>query len=258
MNSSNINNIKNNLKVFLTCLKSLGISEYCDLGRENFCVSTRSDSASENWVFYDADFNPDDVNNAVKFFDGRKLKFIWPVLSPDYNHDVLSRAGLNYAGELLGMSFDVKNIKNVRNNIKFCISRSDDDAELWARTAWRGFGGGDNAPENFLSAARDMLKNNKLIQVTAKLEDINAGTFLLCDDAINFGVYYFAVPPEVRRKKIAQAMMNEIINAAMLDNKNKIVLQSTPAGVPFYKNFGFDTVFNIPVFTNTADFDDVF
>ena len=66
------------------------------------------------------------------------------------------------------------------------------------------------------------------------------------------GVYYFATIPEQRRKGVARSMMNEICR---LSNGKKILLQATPMGLPFYKNFGFKELCKIPVY---SDSDDVF
>ena len=64
------------------------------------------------------------------------------------------------------------------------------------------------------------------------------------------GVYYFATLPKFRRKGIARAMMSEICR---LSSGKTIVLQATPSGVPFYKNFGFEELFTIPVYSNEND-----
>lgn len=261
-----MNEIIENLRDFLICLCTLKSSYVCDITGGNFCVSTNSDFASENWAFYDPrhkELSSEIIQNAKKFFKELNLNFILPVLNEKFDLEILKREGLNYAGNLTGMSFNVlKKIEietaiKTENKLKIRVSSSDDNTDEWAETAWRGFGG-ESAPENFLKISRDMGASKYLKLFAAYSGDTSVGTFLLCEDKINAGVYYFAVKPEFRRKKIAHAMMNAIINIALECGKNKIVLQATPAGVPFYKNFGFDEIFNIPVFTNAENFDDVF
>jgi len=51
----------------------------------------------------------------------------------------------------------------------------------------------------------------------------------------------------MRRKGIARAMMNEICR---LSANKKIVLLSMEGGLLFYKNFGFEELSTIPIYSN--------
>ena len=242
--------IINNLREFLSCLKSLSMSESIKLDdKDNFCVATGVQSESENWVFYDdKDISAEIINQAKSFFDNKDLKFIWPVWREDLNLKLNNLNLLKSDGFMTGMYLDVKNFKTepereiLNNNLKFKIldlNSSQQEIDSWACAAWYGFDDGSNLQEKFLELARELVLNNKIRLVEAALNNKSVGTVLLCEDDLNLGVYYFAVLPEFRRRGIAGLMMNKVIKLACKLGKNKIVLQATQEGEKFYKSFGF-------------------
>lgn len=236
------------LKFFLTRLTSLSVSESMTLGdKGGFCVSTAC--SYENWIYYPERITSRKVvDDAVKFFVDRNVSFMWPVY--DGGQEVLDDAGLLYAGNLAAMSLDPSKAI-IRDTPDVEIEPVHDTAE-WARTAWHGFGGGldDTPPEYY--ALIDALSHDRgnLAMYTARHEGKAAGIFLITNEPELTGVYYFAVVPEMRRKGIAGAMMKEVCR---LSEGKTIVLQSTPAGRPFYRSFGFDELFMMPVYSTESD-----
>ena len=124
-------------------------------------------------------------------------------------------------------------------------------ADEWSATAWRGFGGEDDAPENYCRFVRALVDDAENLSLhLAKFDGKSAGVFATTNEPERVGVYYFATVPELRRKGIASSMMSEICR---LSAGRKIVLQSTPMGVKFYCSFGFDELFRIPVYSTDKD-----
>lgn len=245
--------IWDDLKFFLTRLKFLPISESLSLGKNGgFCVSTRC--ASENWIYYPENLDsPEIVNMAVKFFHERNISFMWPVY--DGGREILEYCGLLYAGSLTAMSMNPKALSGTAINsaVKFMRVNSDNDAKIWARTAWHGFGGGiDDTPENYYALVNALYNDRENMALyIAEFDGKISGTFLITTGEKNLtGIYYFAVIPEFRRLGIASAMMTEICR---LSNGKKLVLQATPSGLKFYKKFGFDELFRIPVYSTEED-----
>lgn len=70
-----------NLGAFLDVLRGLSASEAMDLSPEGgFCLSTRSRSASENWVWLLPDLVTQERAEAtLRFFGDRGLPFVWPL-----------------------------------------------------------------------------------------------------------------------------------------------------------------------------------
>ncbi len=244
-----MNIVWENLKFFVTCLKNLPVSKNLILeNNKGFCVSTGCDF--ESWVFYPEKINSYEVvEDVIKFFQDNKISFVWPLY--DDGEKFLERAGLIYAGDLTAMSFEPgKNSYNGHDE-KILIKRCNDH-KIFAQTVWQGFNGEINEiPEKyfaFIEALNNYTKNFSLY--IAEYENQNVGTFLITHGENLTGVYYFATLPKFRRKGVARAMMKKICELSI---GKKIVLQATPSGLNFYKNFGFEKLFNIPVYSNETD-----
>ena len=245
------NEIWENLKFFLERLKNLPVSENLRLGNNGgFCVSTGCDF--ESWVYFPERVNDAEVvNEAVKFFSERNISFVWPIYEAG-NEKFLENSGLVYAGNLEAMTLEPDKINLERANEDVRILRVSDNPEIWAKTAWHSFGGGlDDVEENYYAFV-NALNNDRenLALYLAELDNEPVGTFLLTCEKNFAGIYYFGVIPELRRKKIAASMMNEICRLSL---GKKIVLQATPSGVPFYEKFGFERLFTIPVYSDESE-----
>ena len=231
---------------FLTCLKNLPVSKSLTLDKTNggFCVSTGC--SFESWVHYPERItNPEIVENVKKFFGEEKISYMWPV----YNggEKILEECGLVYAGNLMAMSYESKS-SHATNNLDIYEADSHD----WADIAWQGFGSeaGTTSKEYYklVEAFKNDRKNLRLF--IADYENKHAGTFLITNEKDLMGVYYFATVPEFRRKGVAREMMNKICELA---EGKTIVLQATPMGLPFYKKFGFEERFIIPIYSTESD-----
>ena len=55
-----------------------------------------------------------------------------------------------------------------------------------------------------------------------------------------------------KRKRAASTQTN-VPTGDKVSSGKKILLQATPAGLPFYKNFGFEELCKIPVYSDTRD-----
>ena len=237
---------------FTNNLKNLPVSKSLDLSSKNFCVSTGC--SFESWVYYpEKIINQKDVENVMKFFQEQNISFMWPVYSE--GEDILKNSGLLYAGKLIAMSLSLKhlntNMIDATAPVIVDIKQSSGGVEAWAKTAWRGFGGNfDDTPESYFELVKSFDECENFSLYIAKYENKNAGTFLITHEENLTGVYYFATVPEFRRKGIARAMMNEICR---LSGNKTIVLQATPSGFPFYKNFGFKELFEMPIYSTEQD-----
>ena len=143
------------LKFFLTRLKSLSVSESMSINDESFCVSTGT--YYENWIYCP---NPERVNDAANFFRERDIAFMWPV----YDSESLRHTDLIYAGDLTAMSLESNSVHESESNpdVKILRVKSHDDAVLWAKTAWHSFGGEyDDVPDNYYTFV-DSLKDESI------------------------------------------------------------------------------------------------
>ncbi len=255
--------VLDNLEFFLTRLRGLSCCRSVDLPEGGFCLFTGSDSASENWVFRRG-AAPDEeaVHAALRFFgecatgEGA-APFIWPL--PE-GGGVLPRFGLPERGRLLAMSRGCVGPADAPADggvpeASFVPVLDEAGAERWAETMWQGFGAEPGAPGNLHVLVRGMRADGTLTLVTARIEDQNAGTFLLASAPSSpaAGVYYFAVPPRYRRRGVATAMMAEILRIVRRGGKRQVLLQATPSGVPFYLAAEFGALGEIPLFSAGDD-----
>ena len=251
-----MNIVWENFGFFFENLKNLSVSKSLNLSNKNFCVSTGCDL--ESWVYYpEKNIAPEDVENVIKFFNEQNISFLWPVYGN--GEEVLKSSGLFYAGDLTAMkmepldstslsSYDA--ISPQEGRLKPSIVDGS-GLSAWTKTVWEGFGGNpDEIPEKYFSMVKSFSECKNFSLYLSKYEGKEAGTFLLTNEENLTGVYYFATRPEFRRKGIARAMMSEI---QRLSGSKTIVLQATPSGVPFYKNFGFEELFKIPIYSNESD-----
>ena len=242
-----MNEVWENLRFFTARLKALAMSESLPLGNEGYCVSTGT--GSENWVYFPERVTPEAVNDVVRFFGERDEAFMWPVY--DGGTEALESGGLLYAGELVAMALDPAGISlRVKEGVTFERVTPELSGEF-AATAWCGFAGEGDAPESYCRFVGGLVDDAENVSLyLAKYDGRNAGVFALTNELESVGVYYFATVPELRRKGIASAMMSEVCR---MSGGRRIVLQSTPMGVKFYRSFGFDELFKIPVYSTEED-----
>ena len=249
------NIIWEDFRFFLESLKSLSVSKVLTLSHNQcFCVSTNC--SWESWVCYpDSITNPEDVERVVKFFRENNISFMWPLFSDDESScKILEASGLVYAGKLEAMTLRPdKAIKTrVNPDVKFRLVDDSKLARVWADNAFKAFSEGDEegTPENYYALVNSFVESENFMLYLAELDDKASGVFMITREEKLTGVYYFATLPELRRRGIAASMMNEICR---LSGEKIITLQATPAGVPFYKSFGFDDLFAIKVYSTEAN-----
>ncbi|MBQ7263876.1 MAG: GNAT family N-acetyltransferase [Synergistaceae bacterium] len=250
------------LGVFLSRLKGLSPCLSRDLGGgRGMCLSTGSSSASENWAFYPSRIEDvATVEDAMRFFGERGEPFVWPLYHDDADQaDLLRRAGLRLGGRLLAMGRSVRGGPCPRDDggadgPAFHAARDLDGAARWAAAAWRGFDGEGEMPASSRDLAMAMAREPGLVMETASLRGEDAGTFLLdIAPGGDAGAYYVAVLPAWRRRGVARAMMARMARLADERGARRLLLQSTPSGVPFYRSVGFEASSEIPLFSTSDD-----
>ncbi len=247
-----VNDALRDMRFMMECLRNIPSNESIALGN-GFCVSTKTEA--ENWVYFPGCVNDiETVKAAAKFFSKRNEGFTWPVF--DGGNEILSDAGLFYGGQLRAMSLDSDSVISIRGNdsVTFSAVTSREDSLRWAKCSWTAFEYEDDEPsEDYFAFAENLMSCKNFALYIAVLHGRDCGTFMITDDDNLSGVYYFAVLPEMRRKGIAAAMMNEIRRLSHGKNGQKIVLQAESKGVPFYSAYGFKDAGGIDIFSNSED-----
>lgn len=241
------------LGFFLTRLRGLSSCRFLSLPG-GFCLTTGSNSASENWAFFPG-VQPDEelAGKALRFFEERGVPFVWPVEGGN-TPGALVVAGLRERGRLVVMRRDTEGLHDGKADVTFHLVSSPSEARRWAEIAWRGFDGGLPAPEPFQKLVEAMAADTSCLRLmTARIRGKDVGTFLLALGGRTMGIYYFATVPERRRQGVAAAMMAEAGRMALAAGCPELVLQSTPAGLPFYRRAGFAPLGELALFSSSED-----
>ena len=138
------------------------------------------------------------------------MSFMWPIY--DGGGEVLRSSGLYHAGELTAMSLNPNKAVKPALNSSVKIRSAEKIPDEWAKTVWRAFEyEGDEVSREYYDLVEAFNNDRESFSLyIAELDGEFAGTFLLTHEKFLSGVYYFGVIPELRRKKVAASMMNEI------------------------------------------------
>lgn len=149
------------------------------------------------------------------------------------------------------MSFDLTRARP--NKPTGTLSRvcGESEANEWGRVVWEGFGGAVVTPE-YLALARHLAarKENKLYLLRDGSDAVSSA--LLHHTERSCGLYYFATPPEFRRRGHAKRLMEFLVNEAARDYK-EMVLLATPEGLPLYSAFGYRALAEIPMRSDSEE-----
>ena len=106
-------------------------------------------------------------------------------------NDEARKAGVKVSG-INGLTFMEVPMKRDVSGVSFVPVLDEAGAERWAETMWQGFGAEPGAPGNLHVLVRGMRADGTLTLVTARIEDQDAGTFLLASapSSSAVGVYY--------------------------------------------------------------------
>ena len=139
-------------------------------------------------------------------------------------------------------------------DVTFHPVSSPEAARRWAQAAWQGFDGEGLAPGAFQKLVEAMAGDASGLQlVLARIQGEDVGTFLLALGDQTMGIYYFAVLLGFRRRGVAASMMAEAGRMALAAGCHELVLQSTPAGLSFYRNAGFTPRGELALFSSSGD-----
>lgn len=206
--------------------------------------------AGENYALFSAAAGRRDAESAVNFFRNTGTDFVVPILpwSSDELVLALERLGLpvrrNYTAMMYSYTAPTQNCGNF-------IEVSDySGAEEWGRAVWHGFDGEESVPESYIGFARSLFKNARNSLLLMKQGGKPVCTALIHINGGISGLYYFSTLPRFRRQGMARRFMLAFAEKYMACG---MVLLATEEGLPFYKNYGFETLADIPIRCATDD-----
>lgn len=210
--------------------------------------------AGENYLLLSASASAFEAEQLINFFEARALLFAAPILPGVSGKSLaaLERACVKPALCYTAMSLPLGSMRGNKAAGLLTAVKSSGEAEEWGRMVWRGFDGEDETPDDYLSLARHLANqpDNSLYLLKDDGGHVSCG--LLHRTANSCGLYYFATPPEHRRRGHARRLMEALAIQAAREYK-EMVLLATPQGLPFYTAFGFKALAEISMLANTTE-----
>lgn len=210
--------------------------------------------AGENYLLLSAKASAFEAEQLINFFEARSLSFAAPILPGISGKSLaaLERASVTPVLCYTAMSLALSHMRSDKAAGRLVTVKNSGEAEEWARAVWRGFDGGEETPDDYLSLARHLANQpeNGLYLLQEGGAYVSCG--LLHRTANSCGLYYFATPPEHRRRGHAGRLMQALAIQAAREYK-EMVLLATPQGLPFYTAFGFKALAEIPMLANTTE-----
>jgi len=208
--------------------------------------------ATENYLVLEPSDTPFDALRLISFLKASGLPFVAPVL-PGIQQKLLSALDESQILPVLtftAMSIDLSGASKPGAESALLRVTGEDLADTWGRVVWDGFDSGGAVTKEYLSLARHManLPENRLYLFCE--EDTPVSSAMLHFTERSCGLYYFSTIAGFRRRGYAKRLMQALADEAAREY-GELVLLATPEGLPFYRSFGFRTLAEISMRSNS-------
>jgi ribosomal protein S18 acetylase RimI-like enzyme len=155
--------------------------------------------------------------------------------------ELLEAEGFEICLEQIAMFLKPKELLQEKSNFRLQKVGNETQANLWAKLFKQAFG--------YLISAETILKNLPYLSYYIAYDNGHAvGTGLTNITHKTLGVHSIGVPPSMRRKGFAEAIMINLINRAIEDQVETITLQASNMGKGLYLKLGFQEQFEIKTY----------
>ncbi|WP_420387207.1 GNAT family N-acetyltransferase [Roseivirga sp.] len=194
------------------------------------------------WI-YDA---PNDytLDRAVQQAQLLKLDItLWQNLSSQHEECIIA-AGFEQKSLLSGMSLNINQVIRQENDLQLIRVDNPTLAGQWSILFQEAFG----YQIDHFTITRTM---NQVEYYIALHHDQPAGTVVLfVDGNTTAGIHSMGVIPKMRRKGLAEAILNKVLDLASGRHCNLVTLQASAMGLGLYLKTGFTEQFTLKTFTH--------
>lgn len=205
-------------------------------------------SEDDNYLVFNPSTNQEEIDDALLFLKNSETPFIAPeIYDCDLNFsNMLESSGLNKKHSYTAMSLEKR--KEHISDVSVIEIKNASEAEIWAGASWAGFGENTPVAKNYITFTEKLIncKKNKLYVLKHCDVAVSSGLIHYSEKAC--GLYYFSTLPEFRRQGFAHCLMDTLASVAFRTYEN-FVLLATEQGEPFYKRFGFESLYTVPIRT---------
>lgn len=203
--------------------------------------------AGENYALFAPEARIEEIPAAIRFFKEQGLPFTVPQFKHMTSEFVgaLETCGLAVRQNYTAMALRTRAFDRAKADASFA-RLGEQDIAAWADTVWEGFGGAPPTPAIYYPFARHLYETHSNRLSLLKVNSCPASCALLHSGALATGLYYFATVPRFRRRGVARSHMSALVGF-LADLCDELVLLATEEGLPFYTDFGFASVADIPM-----------
>lgn len=220
----------------------------------SFLYSSGIDCASCNCLMSDKDTIPTDqeIENAITFFERRKLPFIWWTSAK-----LLETKGFQFGGNLTGIALDISREipqQQASSNIQITIVKADQDLHTFATLAAQGFGMSAHALEQFQAVCKGTMLHEASVHFLALFEGIAVGAVTLSTSLYSAGIWNGTVLPEYRKNGIGTALVSAAIAEAKKRSYTQVMAVLMPKGMAWglCTKLGFKEICQFPFYVYGA------
>jgi len=251
---NNLNNlIKQNAVDFFTRLGYLNNNEVCYSPKIKYILTNKWDSR-----IFMADFDEleasaiiDRIISRIKELNISALWYVTPSSRPSNLKSLLNEHGFSYLKDWNAMAIDTTINRNFDypSGLEVKEVKQLSELENWAQVLVEGFE---------IEGKRKELYKNYFINLGTEdsnihfylgiLDEKPSASALLFEGQEAAGIYYVGTITEARRKGVAEAMTNHLLNEAKNKGFNITVLHASGAGCHLYKKIGFKECYTTNIY----------
>lgn len=236
MTTNNIHNLTSLWKTAALSFDSYQASPYFDYA---YVEGTQW----PNRLWFHQDLTKENVLAAKSILEKASVPLLIPYFDI-YNtqsFELLEAEGFQISLEQIAMFLKPKELLQEKENFHLQKVSNETQANLWANLFKQAFG--------YLISTKTILKNLPYISYYIAYDNGQAvGTGLTNLTHKTLGVHSIGVPPNMRRKGFAEAIMVNLINQAIEDHVETITLQASNMGKGLYLKLGFQEQFKIKTY----------
>ncbi len=194
-----------------------------------------------------------DVHEIVKFFNSKKLPFVWWT-----NNKILETQGFQFGGIMKGILLDTAKSKPILpaapSGVRIKIVDTEQELTAFSRIIADCFGFNSHVEQQYTSMSRAVMDRKEQIHFLAYVNDIPVSTATLTTLPKSAGIWNCATLPEYRKKGIGTFLCSAASMHALKMNYQQLMAVLMPKGLAWglFHNLGYKEVSSLPFYVYGA------
>lgn len=196
------------------------------------------------------------IDNAIDFFQTRKLPFIW--WTPSKN---LEKKGFQFGGILTGIALEITGAiisdETIPSHLRIKTISTKEDLKVFSTIA--GLGMNPATIEQFQTLNAAGMKYREQVHFLALLDGIPVGTATLSTSHSSAGIWSLATLPEYRKRGVGTALVSAAMAEAKKLEYNQVMAILMPKGMAWgiFTKLGFKECGQFPFYVYGASAEEI-